>query len=780
MDAVIPFIDKCQIDNECEIMFFNYKDTNKMSYSDFSNAFKYKNVLAKTYKSNIIYQLDIIVKHTRIQINDLNKINLIINFIKDKSNYYGLKLVLENYKNNYVILQKNRIQKIDIDDFNIRLRESEEKLIDSIDFTEKDNIIFRYKQRNSIIIHDDKDYKFTIDLTFIRQLDNINYIFDKFDDYECEFDILKHNKKIDLILISTMINNFLKLFNKSPFLIKESEKDIIRKKCLELFKSDKLEVSQLFSLDLNTINNILPNNYAVSQKIDGERHLLYVFKDECYLISCNLEVIKTDLKMKGNNTLYDGEKLYISKERKFVYFIFDILFDNGKDVRSIDKYKKRYELFSDYKQYNKDFDMKNIEKYYETEIIKYNDNLQKLIKDSKTTFINIPIFTIFPLGGSANEVFLYSKILWEHQLLVLDGLTYFPIDSKYRDKKLYKWKPPEMNSIDFYIEFQNNDNSVFDKTTNMGLYKVCNLFSYIYCDSPDKKCKKVRFNYHNQDMSLCNLILKDGVIRDNYGNIITNKTVVEFVYENKTWKPIKVRFDKTDTVRKFNTKIGNSLPIAQHIFSTILENFTFNDIVKLSNNNSITKKENVLDASPIVDYMNAFHDYVKMNLIEFYTSNINAKHILIEYNILLLNSTLNINKSYDTKILKQYDLVILDNNKLDNINEIIKTMKQFSYLIIFTMDKIKEDKKITYNTTDGKYNVLYDFKKNDIKGFDSKSIDLQLIESQSFIDFYKNNKIYIDKGIIKDQNIINYYNNDYVHNLLDYTEMLKYYIFLKK
>ena len=54
-----------------------------------------------------------------------------------------------------------------------------------------------------------------------------------------------------------------------------------------------------------------------------------IFEKNIYMLSTNLNVIKTDYTSNLNNTVLDGEFIYISKEKKYLYMIFDCLFYKG-------------------------------------------------------------------------------------------------------------------------------------------------------------------------------------------------------------------------------------------------------------------------------------------------------------------------------------------------------------------------------------------------------------------------------------------------------------------
>ena len=54
------------------------------------------------------------------------------------------------------------------------------------------------------------------------------------------------------------------------------------------------------------------------------------------------------------------------------------------------------------------------------------------------------------------------------------------------------------------------------------------------------------------------------ILIDKFGNIIRDKSIVEFNYNpnlpiNFRWNPFKVRIDKTETIKKYNKNYGNNV-----------------------------------------------------------------------------------------------------------------------------------------------------------------------------------------------------------------------------
>lgn len=855
MDLIEKFIDKADINNEIDIMFFNYNDTNKMSYSNFMNMIKYMKVLGKQYKLVSKYRLNIILNINdithRIEVDTLESINRIINMIKNKPNHISFPIILHSDEKNVKIIKKEKLNQTNIDNYNIRLRESKETDIkkDTDKFntlTSMSNINFRYIQRYTLNFDSDDKNDVVLDLSLIKTTNDINTLDLCSETYELELDIMKKTKEVNIKNIMTKINNILKVINQSSFILKESTKTKVLDNCMKLFNSNKLQLSQIISLDMNSITNEIINNYCVSYKIDGQRQILFIFQEEVFLISTNFEVKTTNIKVdkKYNNSIIDGELIYHKPTKRYIFFAFDILFDKSKDIRQIENHKERYNLLQDVlheifktnkiKEYSGTFDLDKINDFHKQNIIEYH----KKIHSSPDLFTIVSLYIIYPLGGHKCEIFNYSNLLYNFTDYEIDGIIMYQMNAKYKAAKNYKWKPSNLNSIDFYIEIQNDESRIFDKTKTDNLYKICKLFNYKIDNSTNTEYI-VEFQIDNKPLSTCYINLVNNQLRDLQNNIITNKIVVEFIYDKtqKTkfkWIPLRIRYDKTDSVKLFNTKHGNSLMVAQHIFKTILEDFTINDIIKLSTpegfdkyfnqykSNTVTKDIDFVDTDNdkdnIIIYQEKYHDYLKKEIIDQYTSQINIKSEISPFNVLSLNFKYKfrteINK-IDTKItdLKDHYNLIICNDLLntkfinenifnDFIDKLYKSIKQHCYVIFFCYDDKIENMKISYTNIEGHHQHYIEIKKNYTEPTNFKSsfevngqvqylINLnffikemsskkfKLTETQTFSDIYHHYKIYVDKKIITDTDVVNYYNLSNTHPIFQYTKLLRYYIFQK-
>ena len=102
-----------------------------------------------------------------------------------------------------------------------------------------------------------------------------------------------------------------------------------------------LQMSNIAEIDDNSNIPNIRNNFVVTDKADGERHLLFInSKGKIYLINTNMQVIFTGAKTINKeifNTLLDGELIANDKFGKFInlYAAFDIYYLNKVDVRML-------------------------------------------------------------------------------------------------------------------------------------------------------------------------------------------------------------------------------------------------------------------------------------------------------------------------------------------------------------------------------------------------------------------------------------------------------------
>ena len=75
------------------------------------------------------------------------------------------------------------------------------------------------------------------------------------------------------------------------------------------------------SVEVQHIIDFIPNKYAVSDKSDGEKYVMFIDNDKVYFISNNLNVkVNNDIKVKNlNKTIFEGEYIYLENLNKNIF-----------------------------------------------------------------------------------------------------------------------------------------------------------------------------------------------------------------------------------------------------------------------------------------------------------------------------------------------------------------------------------------------------------------------------------------------------------------------------
>ena len=358
--------------------------------------------------------------------------------------------------------------------------------------------------------------------------------------------------------------------------------------------------------------------------------------------------------------------------------MFDCIYYKGEDMRSVSILKNRlvpireisihfgakpYEM----KEYTGTFNMADIKKYYTECIKEYYNSLNSEIKRMKTNdYLFFPKLFFYPSGGSSSECFLFSDLVWINCTkntnlncpYLLDGIIFTPIEQKYTKEKkeqkypFYKYKPPHTNSLDVYIIFEKNketngymdiyDNSIQD-TLPFKTYRVANIY---VGDSVGGKEQPVPFMKEHMN-NVIYLPIVNNTVRDVEGNLVQDKTVVEIVYSNDItvphpyrWNILRTRWDKTESVMRYNKKFGNFKDVAEKIWKSMIEAVTIEEINILSNPKTYEMQMKLLrsrlDSSVIISQkkqdiyyqkvtdlvkkMREYHNWIKTSIINTYCS----------------------------------------------------------------------------------------------------------------------------------------------------------------
>jgi hypothetical protein len=388
-----------------------------------------------------------------------------------------------------------------------------------------------------------------------------------------------------------------------------------------------LQMQNVVSLDEHMIVPNIRNNYVVTDKADGDRHLLYISGNgKMYLINTNMNVIFTGAVTKEKaafNTLIDGELVLHNKLGDFInlFAAFDIYYMQNNDIRSYsfipataedNKAKSRYPLMKNV------FRVLNAVSIIEGEISPMrfeskgfhprnpSDNIFSacnyiLTREKEGAYeynTDGLIFTPAFLGVGSNSIGKagpLKKVTWEYSL---------------------KWKPPKYNTIDFLVTTKKTANEedivtpIFSDgmdTTNISQlkqYKTIILrcgFSqrdHIYLnpcqdvlddklpefsDAENENTYEPKRFYptdpYDETAGICNIMLRKDDSDTNQmfteeEQVFEDNTIVEFSYNPDAepgwrWVPLRVRYDKTAELRQGGKNYGNAYNVANSNWKSI-------------------------------------------------------------------------------------------------------------------------------------------------------------------------------------------------------------------
>jgi hypothetical protein len=369
--------------------------------------------------------------------------------------------------------------------------------------------------------------------------------------YEIELEINKNTNLNEVVQFIALLSQHRQ---KNFYVISEPEKYYVTKKYQDMVKAPFFIGAQPETLQKDQLSLLYKEMYSVTDKADGDRYLMMINEvGSVYFIDNNIKrVLRTDLVVKEfTNCLLDGE--LIRTNNTIDFHAFDILVVNGNDIRG----KMDYLL----------------------------DTRLKVIKEICNNISNSQYYKMYLKQFIYKNVFLGAEIIMknvQNKPYTNDGLVFTPMNEPYPIKKqwskLLKWKPAELNTIDFYSVKED------------GIWKLYVQAPEVSTVGRQGKIPQVKTLFDIQ--KLCNIndtqvpityntTFDENLIDPSTGEEYKTNTVIEYSWDFQSSKfvPHRTRWDKTAD----SSKHGNHSSVACSIWNNIHNPVTSETLFKMTN-----------------------------------------------------------------------------------------------------------------------------------------------------------------------------------------------------
>jgi hypothetical protein len=473
------------------------------------------------------------LSNTRITINDVFLIQKYCKSNDLKSIYASNVNAVTFVNKNNVFMDNKKIFPVNFDEFNFRVSyQTEENItMSSKNFIlqnwDKNKKIFRFLNR---VTFTHPDYPINVDISITKfngdmykktysieesnvfnspekieiELEVDNNKIGPYTEFDTSEKILEALRKVIKYVLSglqhtnypvsyveqqNVMQEYMKLLHKEDY---KPEKRIYPSDFVGP-SSFTLQMSNIAEIDSNSNIPNIRKDFVVTDKADGDRHLLFISNNgKIYLINTNMQIIFTGSKTINKdifNTLLDGELITNDKFGKFInlYAAFDIYYLNKTDVRMLpfiikeesietkqsskynksgnnsDIYQSRYMLLQSTVNSIKALSIMDVQINVETS--KNTNEIKKLI--APITIRNKKFYPESLLKGNIFDACddILTKVREDRFEYTTDGLifthAYYGVGSNKEGETgpltkitwdySFKWKPAKDNTIDFFV-----------------------------------------------------------------------------------------------------------------------------------------------------------------------------------------------------------------------------------------------------------------------------------------------------------------------------------------
>lgn len=434
-----------------------------------------------------------------------------------------------------------------------------------------------------------KDECFRIDFSMIKsrrlKSQTLREVLKEDPRYELEIEFIKKDTNVTSAALASELNRLIKsivqAYQKSEFILSPIEQEAY----IREFNLSKMKFFNPVTFKREHMREGKPHSiwegYTVTVKADGERCGLYVARDRKILriTSRPLEVRWTGLKAPEayHGTFMDGE--YIPERN--LYCIFDCYHYKGKNTMSLPLMgtNSRLEYADKFVQDVQDF---------------VSEPTLKLLKIEKK---------LFKAGDGPTMEKAIRELLEMEYEYATDGLIFTPKLSPVAPeadrqgatwKRVYKWKPPHQNSIDFLVKF--TDRKTFDPVLESQVQEGHLFVSQNSGDLSVYPCESMTGEYVPRELpkdlqvsgprvpgyfqptnpkkeDAYNILIpvdEKGLGKDSEGHRVETNTIIECAYDSdkERWIIMRTRYEKTLQFKAGNN-YGQDSQTADDIWNSI-------------------------------------------------------------------------------------------------------------------------------------------------------------------------------------------------------------------
>jgi ribA/ribD-fused uncharacterized protein len=432
-----------------------------------------------------------------------------------------------------------------------------------------------------------KDECFQIDFSIVKsrrmKTQTLREVIKEDPKYELEIEFIKQDTKVSSVALVAELNRLIKTivqaYQQSEFILSPAEQEAY----LREFNLSKIKFFNPVTFKRKHMResaHSIWEGYTVTVKADGERSGMYVARDRRVLriTSRPLEVRWTGLKCLDDSyhgTFMDGE--YIAERN--LYCIFDCYHYKGKNTMSLPLMAEKSRL----------------------------THAEQFVQDIKN-FVSEPTLNplkiekkLFKAGDGPTMEKAIRELLDMKYEYATDGLIFTPkmspvapdADTKGATwTRVYKWKPPYQNSIDFLVKF--TDRKTFDPvldtevqeahlfvSQNSGELSVypCETMTgeYVPRELPaDFQVSGLRIPAYFQPTNpkkedAYNILIPiDSYPKDSEGQRVQTNTIIECAYDTnkERWSVMRTRYEKTLQFKQ-GKNYGQDFATADDIWNSI-------------------------------------------------------------------------------------------------------------------------------------------------------------------------------------------------------------------